>query len=149
MDSQIPLSERLSFLIRQVRVVADCLVREQEAFLSSDLTDLSSAIENKVFESDRLSEMLAGWEEKNPGYLQRPDLLTGEDLSILQSFRHEISQLSELAAVNMILAQESGQLVSSLVRTLTSDPGQYHTYNPSGGLGGASSPAPTLVSTRT
>ncbi|MDA8060526.1 MAG: flagellar export chaperone FlgN [Nitrospiraceae bacterium] len=149
MDSQIPLSERLSFLIRQVRVVADCLVREQEALLSSDLSGLSAVVESKVSQSDRLSEMLSEWETASPPHLLRPELLTGEELSSLQSFRHEISLLSELATVNMILAQESGQLVSSLVRTLTSDPGQFHTYNPSGGLGGVSSPAPTLVSTRT
>ncbi len=149
MDSPIPLSERLSFLIRQVRVVADCLVREQECLLSPDLSELSSVVESKVFQSDRLSEMLSEWEKESPLHLLRADLLTAEDLSILQSFRHEISLLSELASVNMILAQESGQLVSSLVRTLTSDPGQFHTYNPSGGLGSLSSPAPTLVSTRT
>ncbi|BAM07771.1 flagellar export chaperone FlgN [Leptospirillum ferrooxidans] len=147
MDSQIPLSERLSFLIRQVRVVVDCLVREQECLVSPDLSELEAVVENKVFQSDRLSEMLSEWE--NVRHLLRPDLLTGDDLSDLHSLRHELSLLSELASVNMILAQESGQLVSSLVRTLTSDQGQFHTYNPSGGLGGVSSPAPTLVSTRT
>jgi hypothetical protein len=149
MDSQIPLSERLSFLIRQVRVVADCLVREQECLVSPDLSELEAVVENKVFQSDRLSEMLAEWESGSVRILLRPDLLTGDDLSNLHSLRHELSLLSELASVNMILAQESGQLVSSLVRTLTSDQGQFHTYNPSGGLGGVSSPAPTLVSTRT
>lgn len=147
MDSQIPLSERLSFLIRQVRVVVDCLVREQECLVSPDLSEFEAVVENKVFQSDRLSEMLSEWE--NVRHLLRPDLLTGDDLSDLHSLRHELSLLSELASVNMILAQESGQLVSSLVRTLTSDQGQFHTYNPSGGLGGVSSPAPTLVSTRT
>ncbi|MHB1757118.1 MAG: hypothetical protein ACYCT9_06350 [Leptospirillum sp.] len=149
MDSQIPLSERLSFLIRQVRVVSDCLVREQECLVSPDLSELEAVVESKLFQSDRLSEMLSEWESESLRHLLRPDLLTGDDLSSLHSLRHELSLLSELASVNMILAQESGQLVSSLVRTLTSDQGQFHTYNPSGGLGGVSSPAPTLVSTRT
>ncbi len=149
MDSQSPTSERLSFLISQVRIVADCLVCEQSVLLESDLSDLSLVVEKKVAETATLSDMLLEWETQGPGWAPDSPLFSSMDREALKTLKHELSLLSELATVNMILAQESGQMLTSLVRTLNCDSGQFHTYNPSGGLGGVSTPGPTLVSTRT
>ena len=124
--------EAFSEIARLVTV----LETERDLLVSGDWEKLDPVLEEKSRRSRRLGELLSGLS---------PDQTGGDEEE--PSLRSALMHLSELAAVNLVLARESSLMVEQVLREITLDAEGGGTYGASGEVGTAR-PSPAMVSTR-
>ncbi len=139
----------LPSLLDHVRRLKEILVEEQALLLGGDPVALESVLVRKINASELFQNLLveSGFSGSSPVFSEAAFEMESSRLELLRSFRSELLHLSEIASVNLVIAQESVQTVSLFLRALRQEEGSFDTYGAKGNLGTTSS-APTLVSTR-
>ncbi len=139
----------LPSLLDHAQRLKDILLEEQTLLLEGDPVALEPVLVRKINASDLFQSILleAGFSGASPVFPEESFETDPSRLALLRSFRSELLHLSEIASVNLVIAQESVQTVSLFLRALRQEEGSFDTYGARGNLGTTSS-APAMVSTR-
>ncbi|MHB8421923.1 MAG: hypothetical protein ACYC9S_07840 [Leptospirales bacterium] len=139
----------LPSLLDHIQLLKEILLEEQTLLLEGDPVALEPVLAQKINASNVFQTLLldSGFSGSTPAYSEEAFETDHETLSMLRSFRAELLHLSEIASVNLVIAQESVQTVSLFLRALRQEEGSFDTYGVRGNLGSTSS-QPAMVSTR-
>lgn len=117
------------------RLVA-VLEAERDLLVSGKWEGLDAVLEEKEQRSRNLAELLSGLSAVE-------DPSSGGDVPVRNALLH----LSELAAVNLVLARDSSLIVEQVMREISQEIEGGGTYGSSGAVG-PGRPSPAMVSTR-
>lgn len=139
----------LPSLLDHVQLLKEILLEEQALLLEGDPVALEPLLARKINASDLFQSLLldSGFSGSSPAFSEESFETDPSTLEMLRSFRAGLLHLSEIASVNLVIAQESSQTVALFLRALRQEEGSFDTYGVRGNLGTTSS-QPAMVSTR-